>query len=129
MSIFQLDTAFILEVASVAAGLITLHKAANEPPAGLLRAAGFLLIVAGILSAACTIYYGIKYLDQGDFDRGTMMRQGMVQNDPLPGKKMMDSLAQRCGGTPPMRVIPVAVAPSPSALRLGGAPHRPGGMT
>ena len=122
MSIFQLDTAFILEVASVAAGLITLHKAAKEPPAGLLRAAGFLLIVAGILSAACTVYFGIKYRGQGDFDRGTMMRQGMIQNDPMPGKIMMDSLAHRCGGNPPMGVPPASVPPSPLAQRSGGDP-------
>ena len=108
MSIFQLDAAFILEVASVGAGLITLHKAAKEPPAGLLRVAGYLFMAAGVFTAACSLYYGVKYSQQGDFDHDAgasastmscpMMKKGgmmhsMKPGEMMPGGMMMDGMS------------------------------------
>lgn len=67
MAMFHLDTAFMLEVMAFAAGLTLLHFG-RTGSALLLRAAAWVLIVASVASAACTVYYGIRYHVQGDFD-------------------------------------------------------------
>jgi hypothetical protein len=67
MAMFHLDTAFMLEVIAFAAGLTLLHFG-RAGAAILLRTAGAVLIVASLASAACTIYYGIRYHVQGEFD-------------------------------------------------------------
>jgi len=85
MAMFQLDAAFMLELLAFAAGLTLLHfgRAGN---ALILRAAGCVLIVGALLTAGCTVYYGIRYHVQGDFDhaypsmaRGCM--HGMAEMD------------------------------------------------
>ena len=149
MSIFQLDSAFILEVASISAGLITLHKAAKEPPASLLRVAGYLLMVAGVLTAVCSLYYGVKYSQQGDFDHDAgatagamscpmMKRAGMMDSmkpgEMMPGGMMMDGMSAPNDDRP---VMPMSsTGPSADSLpKLAGStpdsavhePHHPAG--
>ena len=67
MAQFLGDLAFLAELALVAAGLVLLHRARLEPPAGLLRLAGYVLLIGGIGAALCTGYYWFKYQAQGDF--------------------------------------------------------------
>jgi hypothetical protein len=67
MAMFQLDTAFTLELLAFAAGLTLLHFG-RAGSALMLRAAGGVLIVGALLTAGCTVYYGIRYHVQGEFD-------------------------------------------------------------
>ncbi len=129
MSMFQLDTAFILEIATVGAGLITLHKAAKEPPAGLLRAAGYLYIVFGVLAAVCTVYYGMKYRSQGDFEHDAgvaarpcpMMKHGGMMDSMMPGGMMMDGMTAPQSG--PMGMSTAGSVPQPPAATPDSAAH------
>lgn len=69
MAQFLGDLAFMAELAVVAGGLILLHRARAESSGGLLRLAGYVLVIGGIGAALCTSYYWFKYQGQGDFDR------------------------------------------------------------
>ena len=68
MAMFQLDIAFLLELALFATGLIVLHLG-REKSAGLLKAAAAVLLVGSVLTAVCSGYFGVRYHVQGDFDR------------------------------------------------------------
>jgi hypothetical protein len=67
MALFHLDAVLILEVIAFSAGLVVLHFG-KLGSAILLRTAGWVLIVASLGTAACTLYYGIRYHVQGEFD-------------------------------------------------------------
>jgi hypothetical protein len=67
MAMFQLDTAFTLELLAFAAGLTLLHFG-RTGSALILRAAGYVLIIGALLTAGCTVYYGIRYHVQGELD-------------------------------------------------------------
>ena len=139
MSIFQLDSAFILEVASISAGLITLHKAAKEPPASLLRVAGYLLMVAGVLTAVCSLYYGVKYSQQGDFDHDAgatagamscpMMKRAGMMDSMKPGGMMMDGMSAPKDDHPVMPISSTGPSadslPKPADSAPDSAVHQP----
>lgn len=96
MSIFALDNTFVFELAVIAAGLITLHRAGKESPANLLRAAGLILFLGGLSTMVCTVYYGLKYSRQGDFDHDSgalakscpMMKAGGMMDSMKPDRMM-----------------------------------------
>ncbi len=67
MAMFHLDTTLMLEAIAFAAGLALLHYG-RVGSALLLRAAAWVLIGASVATGACTLYYGIRYHVQGDFD-------------------------------------------------------------
>src|SRR5262245_47755378 len=67
MAMFQLDVAWLLEVAIFAAGLVVLHFA-RQSGASLLRTAGWVLLVGSVSAAACSIYFASRYHAQGEFD-------------------------------------------------------------
>lgn len=67
MNQFSADIAGVLEIAIIAAGLVTLYFA-NKEKAPLLRAAAWLMIIGGIAVGMCTAYWWLKYHRQGDFD-------------------------------------------------------------
>jgi hypothetical protein len=75
MAMFHLDTAFMLEVIAFSAGLALLHFG-KVGSAVLLRTAGWVLLAASLASAACTVYYGIRYHVQGEFDHAYGMPSG-----------------------------------------------------
>ncbi len=85
MAMFQLDIAFLLELALLAAGLVLLHFGKQET-APLLRAAGVLLVVGSVLTAACTGYYGVRYHVQGGFDHAYPPHHEMME----PRHEMME---------------------------------------
>jgi len=58
----------MLEVFAVAGGLVFLHVAKMEAHTKFLRAAGWLLLLAGVGTALCTGYYWFSYQSQGSFD-------------------------------------------------------------
>ncbi|NNE16979.1 MAG: hypothetical protein HKN10_00755 [Myxococcales bacterium] len=68
MAQFLADIAGMLEIAAIAAGLLLLHRARTVERAGLLRAAGFVLLLGGISVGLCTGYYWFKYQANGDFE-------------------------------------------------------------
>lgn len=68
MSQFFADFVFLLELVIIAGGMVILHKARRESPAALLRWAGYLLVIGGVVTALCTGYFWFKYHAQGDFD-------------------------------------------------------------
>ncbi len=68
MAQFMGDVAFLLELALVAAGLVLLQLG-RERSGGLLRAAGWVLVVGASATALCTAYFWFRYHQAGDFDR------------------------------------------------------------
>ena len=85
MAQFLGDLAFLAELVLVAGGLVLLHRARLQPPAGLLRLAGYILVIGGIGGALCTGYYWFKYQAQGDFDHAypvmmQKMSKGMMNS-------------------------------------------------
>ena len=91
MAMFHLETSFMLEVIAFAAGLVLLHfgKAGS---AALLRAAGWVMVVASLTTAVCTVYYGIRYHVQGEFDHAYGGSGG------CPGKHACGAMGGRHGG-------------------------------
>lgn len=102
MSMYAAHIAIILEILAIAAGLIALHYAGTIQ-SKLIRAAGIILVVFGVLSAICTFYYSVKYYLRGDFNhaygmhmpmggmhmKGRMhMGKGMKQGDGMRGGMM-----------------------------------------
>lgn len=49
--------------------MILLHKARVEPSGGLLKVAGYVLIIGGNATVLCTGYYWFKFQARGDLDR------------------------------------------------------------
>tara|TARA_B100001564_G_C20652057_1_gene677351 strand:- start:1898 stop:2221 length:324 start_codon:yes stop_codon:yes gene_type:complete len=67
MNQFTADIAGILEIAVIAAGLITLYFA-NKERSALLKSAAWLMIIGGIAVGICTAYWWLKYDAAGYFD-------------------------------------------------------------
>jgi hypothetical protein len=82
MAMFLAEISFLLALALVAAGLVLWHRG-REATAGLLRAAGAVLVVGGVLTALCTGYFSVRYHVQGEFDHAyphhaAMAARGMM---------------------------------------------------
>lgn len=67
MAMFLAEISFLLALALFAAGLALWHRG-REATAGLLRAAGAVLVVGAVLTALCTGYFSVRYHVQGEFD-------------------------------------------------------------
>lgn len=65
MAMFLASIAFLLEVFSIAAGLVLISL--SKEHRGLFSGAGWLLIIVGILGVICTLYYSMYYYNLGDF--------------------------------------------------------------
>jgi len=68
MTQFVGDIAWMLELFAIAGGLVLFHVASMEPRTKFLKAAGWLLLLAGVGTALCTGYYWLSYQSQGSFD-------------------------------------------------------------
>lgn len=86
MAVFLGDIAGMLEIFAIAGGLILLHYAAKEG-AKLLRVAGWIMLVGGIVVGACTLFYWFTYNSQNAFDRAHPHAMGMMNDDMM--KDMM----------------------------------------
>lgn len=75
---FLADIAGMLEIFAIAGGLVLLHRASKEPPAQLLRTAGWVLVVGGIVIGLCTAYYWLRYRLHGEFRSAHMGYPGMI---------------------------------------------------
>lgn len=113
MAQFLADIAGILEIGAIAAGLVLLYRARADAAAGLLRAAGVVLIVGGVAVGACTTWYWFSYRARGEFATAHMMPAGMMMPMGDSGSMMM---------RPGMQILM-------DSGRMTGAPRMiPGGM-
>tara|TARA_R110000868_G_scaffold411035_1_gene701454 strand:- start:28416 stop:28652 length:237 start_codon:yes stop_codon:yes gene_type:complete len=71
--VFLGDIAFILELGVIGAGLVTLYYAMKEK-SKLLKLAGYIMAVGGLLTALCTGYFSTKYWLDGAYDSATPMK-------------------------------------------------------
>ena len=81
MAQFLGDIAYTLEILTIATGLVLIDKAASKPPAKLLRAAGIVLFIGGLIGILCTTWYWLTYQAAGEFDHAT---SGPVETEPSP---------------------------------------------
>ncbi len=82
MAQFLADIAGMLEIFSIAAGLVLLHYASKQPAAKLLKAAGIVLVVGGIVVGVCTSMYWFQYRANGQFqtvDVHSQLEPGAMQ--------------------------------------------------
>ena len=119
MAQFLADIAGMLEIGAIAAGLVLLYRARSDAAAGLLRAAGVVLIVGGVAVGACTTWYWFSYRARGEFATAHMMPAGMMMMPMTdsgymmgPGMWMMPGDSGRMMGSP--RMMPRTTPPSDS---------------
>jgi len=138
MAMFHFDMAFMLEAIAFAAGLTLLHFG-RAGAAILLRAAGAVLILASLSTAACSIYYGIRYHVQGEFEHAyggapecemqhAMMHGhgGMGGMHGMHGMGEMHGMPGMGGGRGMMGERPGVEAGPPGAPPLAGGAQTPG---
>lgn len=82
MAMFLAEISFLFSLALFATGLVLWHRG-REATAGLLRAAGAVLVVGAALTALCTGYFSVRYHVQGEFDHAypdgaVMAARGMM---------------------------------------------------
>ena len=100
MAMFAMEISFLLALAVFAAGLVLLHHG-RVAGSGLVRVAGAVVVVGSALSAACTLYWGVRYQAQGEFDSAypSMARAMMRGGEPgTMGPGMMRPGMQGPGG-------------------------------
>lgn len=77
MAMFLAEISFLLALALFAAGLVLWHRG-REATAGLIRAAGAVLVVGSVLTALCTGYFSVRYQVQGEFDHAYLHPGGIA---------------------------------------------------
>ena len=88
---FQLHIAYSLELLVLAAGLLLIYLGTKQASL-LLRIGGFLLAGITVLNMLCTLYYGVRYWEDGYF-RTYSGRTGMAMEEKMDCpmmKKMME---------------------------------------
>ena len=80
MNQFSADIAGILEIAVIAAGMITLYFAGKEK-SGLLKGAAWLMIIGGIAVGLCTSYWWFTYHKRGYFEHPAAMQINALPAD------------------------------------------------
>ena len=130
MLMFHFHLTFLLALAVFAGGMLLLHFAASKTGSGLLKIAGIVLVAGSVASAACLVYYGVKYWQQGAYATAAhggmmghpMMMQRMMGKGGMMGGGMMDSMGK--GGI---------MGPGPGGPQPGMPPREdmppPGGAT
>lgn len=95
---FMFHAAFSLGLIALTAGtaLFVWSKHVDTAGSGLAKAIGTLVIIFAIGSTLCTIYYGIKYWQQGDF-QSLMGMHSMMEGKGMPGGMMnMQGMMDKC---------------------------------
>jgi hypothetical protein len=109
MAEFLADIAGVLVLFAIASGLIVLWRAGREAGAGLLRAAGLLLVVGGVAVGLCTTWYWIQYQTRGEFASAHMVYPGVLPPGMMvPGTGMMG---------PGTQAVPQDVSPTVPSLK------------
>lgn len=105
---FQLHIAYSLELLVLAAGLVLLHYG-SQVASKLLKMGGAVLTVITVLNMLCTLYYGIRYWEDGYFktphgaqsqmmsgqDGMDMMQNGMMDDNMMKMMKMKNKMKGR----------------------------------
>jgi len=113
MAMFAMEISFLFALAVFAGGLVLLHHG-RQPGASLVRAAALVLLIGSVLSAAGTLYAGIRYHVQGQlgsaypmFAQGWMHGgcggpgEGWMRRHPIMGPGMMGRMPWMMGAPPP----------------------------
>src|SRR5665213_3473368 len=89
---FMFHVAFSLGLIALTAGtaLFVWSKHVDAAGFGLAKAIGILVIIFAIGSTLCTIYYGVKYWQQGDF-QSLMGMHSMMDGKGMPDGMMNSS--------------------------------------
>lgn len=77
MAMFLAEISFLFALALFASGLVLWHRG-REATAGLVRAAGAVLVVGAVLTALCTGYFSVRYHVQGEFDHAYLHPAAMA---------------------------------------------------
>ena len=117
MAMFLAEISFLLALALFAAGLVLWHRG-REATAGLLRAAGAVLVVGAVLTALCTGYFSVRYHVQGEFDHA------YSDHDFMAARAMMGPACTQQG---PRGMGPGMMGPGMMQPGTPGMPMRPGG--
>lgn len=127
MAMFQLDIAFMLELAAFAGGLIVLHFG-REKGSGLLKWAAVVLLVGSVLTALCSSYFGIRYHILGDFDRAYPAHRMAVPGGGHmhPGGHMAPGGPMTPGARPPMGGPGMMQPGAPAPMPEGSMPEAEG---
>lgn|SRR3990167_2366929 len=90
---FMFHAAFSLGLIALTAGtaLFIWSKQVDAAGSGLAKSIGTLVIIFAIGSTLCTIYYGVKYWQQGDFQNSMGMMHGMMDDKGMQGEMMNSS--------------------------------------
>ncbi|HVN36730.1 MAG TPA: hypothetical protein VMW19_00985 [Myxococcota bacterium] len=118
MAMFAMEISFLLALAVFAAGLVLLHHG-RLAGSGLLRAAAAIALVGSALSAACTLYWGIRYHTRGEFDSAYPWMARMMRGEPGEGwgPGMMGPRGPGPGMMGPRGMMG---PPGPGMMRWGG---------
>lgn len=104
---FQMHTAYSLELLVLATGFVLIYFGSKHSSA-LLKIGGYILTVITALNMLCTLYYGVRYWEDGYFKTPYshmcpmmsgqggmgMMKDGMMNGDMM---KMMDMMHKMKG--------------------------------
>ena len=86
---FQLHTAFATELIALAAGILLLvWVSQKEVKIVAAKIAGYFILATVLLSMLCTLYYGVRYWEDGYF-RTPFGGQPMMGMGGMEGKGMM----------------------------------------
>ncbi|CAM3017721.1 MULTISPECIES: hypothetical protein [Legionella] len=72
---FQFHIAFSLGLIALSAGTVLFSWSKQQDSSGFAKTIGVLIIIFSITSTLCTVYYGIKYWQQGSFQSPMSMQQ------------------------------------------------------
>lgn len=81
MVMFTAHIALMLEILTLAAGLVALHYG-QELQAKLIKAAGVLLAIFSVSSVLCTGFYAVKYFMMGHYEHAYDFNITMEGNGP-----------------------------------------------
>jgi hypothetical protein len=135
MAMFAMEISFLLALAVFAAGLVLLHHGRVAGSGLLLRAGAAILLVGSVLSVACTLYWGIRYHRQGEFDSAyPSFARAMMGGEPggMMGPRMMGpgmgprgmgpGMMGPPGGMRPGMMGPPGAAPPPAEPKPAPTP-------
>lgn len=98
--IFLLDSAFSLELIAFASGVaLWLWAGRAEAGRALGKVAGLFVMVAALLTMACTLYYGWSYRQAGHFEfkAAAPGMHGMGQGGGMMKCPMMEKMKEKMG--------------------------------
>ncbi len=94
---FQIGILFLLAVIVTAAGLAVVYFSKKEK-SGWLCACAWILIVSGVLTAACSAYHAVRYQFSGCFEGGSSCSMMEGKGMGMGGTQTMQGMMRTMGG-------------------------------